>query len=194
MSIKYDYYIRKHRACVQTAFLWLEMNIGFDELSKIFPEADFKQINSNLFTHDYTKKYMEEYDAYDQYFYGDSKNEDVKIKFDEAWLHRIHTNPHHWQHWLLVNDDNDGDKITALKMNDDDVIEMICDWWSFSWKSYLDAETNDIKLLYEVFDWYDDHKPKMVLHPDTKSQVELTLQLIKKRLDYIAKTMGDKCI
>ena len=79
-------------------------------------------------------------------------------------------------------------------MNDDDVIEMICDWWSFSWKSYLDAETNDIKLLYEVFDWYDDHKPKMVLHPDTKSQVELTLQLIKKRLDYIAKTMGDKCI
>lgn len=28
----------------------------------------------------------------------------VQIEFDRAWLHHQHANPHHWQHWCLMND------------------------------------------------------------------------------------------
>ena len=49
------------------------------------------------------------------------------------------------------------------------VIEMICDWWSFSFKT---------GNLYEIFDWY-----KMILHEKTKKFVEETLDKIKKVLD-----------
>jgi hypothetical protein len=51
-----------------------------------------------------------EYEAYDKYFHGPSKTAEVKAAFDVAWLHHIHMNPHHWQHWVLVNDD-DGTKV-----------------------------------------------------------------------------------
>ena len=52
------------------------------------------------------------------------------------------------------------------------VIEMICDWWSFSWKS------GD---LTGIFDWYEKHK-EMKLHPKTRKLVEDTLNRIKEEL------------
>ena len=57
------------------------------------------------------------------------------------------------------------------------VIEMICDWWSFSFKT---------GNLYEIFDWYEKHKG-MVLHEKTRKLVEDTLNKIKKVLDAEAK-------
>ena len=53
------------------------------------------------------------------------------------------------------------------------VIEMICDWWSFSWKK------GD---LNEIFKWYEDHKG-MMLHPETRKLVESILARIKEKLE-----------
>ena len=46
----------------------------------------------------------EEYFAYATYFYG-KKTSQVEKNFDYAWLHHQKENPHHWQYWLLHNDD-----------------------------------------------------------------------------------------
>ena len=54
------------------------------------------------------------------------------------------------------------------------IIEMICDWWAFSWKS---------GNLYEIFDWYDKHKEYMILHNSTRKSVEYILNRIKEKLD-----------
>jgi hypothetical protein len=149
----------EHVANVEKAYIWLrEKEIISDELTT--------QIN----WHDVSKYLKDEYDAYDTYFYG-KKTEKVKTEFNYAWLHHIHNNPHHWQYWVLVNDE---DGTHALEMPREYVIEMICDWWAFSHKS---------GNLYEIFDWYKSHKKNMILHEKTKKLVEEILDRIKQELD-----------
>ena len=164
MSAKYNEYISNHIANVKKAYLWLKDRAIIDLKEA---EADFlNQLN----IHDLSKYSEEEYKAYDLYFYG-TKTEKVKKDFDYAWLHHIHQNPHHWQHWVLVNDDEDS---YALEMPKEFVYEMICDWWSFSYKT---------GNLYEIFDWYKAHSKKMILHENTRKLVEEILDKIKTELD-----------
>lgn len=51
---------------------------------------------------------------------------------------------------------------------------MICDWWAFSWGK---------GSLYDIFDWYDQHKTYMILHNDTRELVEDILSGIKAKLN-----------
>ena len=57
------------------------------------------------------------------------------------------------------------------------VIEMVCDWWSFSWERY--NKTNNPKDLLEVITWYKKHEQSMQLHKDTRMQVEQLLAKIE---------------
>lgn len=163
MSVQYDNYLREHRANVAAAYDWLEENLP----QVIGPTTGF----GPRISHDHSKGDVEEYDAYDAYFYGGNRSYEVVNNFRLAWLHHIHANPHHWQYWVLINDD---EGTMALEMDYPEVIEMICDWWSFSHKT---------GNLYEIFDWYEEHKPNMILHDNTKKLVESILSLIKDKLD-----------
>lgn len=177
MSEKYDEYIREHKENVFKGFQWLEEN-----LPEVLPSKD-ASAESGIseydtckyqceFAHDKSKFDYEEYDAYDKYFYGGNKSFEVVENFNKAWLHHIHNNPHHWQHWILINDDpKEGEKI--LDMPDVYIIEMICDWWTFSWKK------GD---LFEIFNWYDEHKAHMKLSEYTRMKVEDILGKIKEKL------------
>ena len=166
MSAEYDKYLVEHCENVREAFRWIQNNIP-QVLSKLDMSLDY-WVYLNM-EHDESKWGDEEYYAYDNYFYGDKTSKVVK-EFDYAWLHHIHNNPHHWQHWVLLEDEG---KTKALEMPERDVIEMVCDWWSFSFKS---------GNLREVFKWYDDHKGKMILHPNTRKKVEAILDAIDKKL------------
>ena len=159
MSKNYDNYIIEHRTAVETAYQWLVDH-------KIIKD----QYRHVIDIHDVSKWGNEEYDAYDKYFYGKSKTKEVEEQFNFAWLHHIHANPHHWQHWVLINDD---DGTHALEMPEGYVVEMICDWWSFSHKT---------GKLTEIFDWYKTHKTNMILHRNTKVAVEAILDKIKEAL------------
>lgn len=164
MSAKYDEYLKEHRANVNDAYTWLCKH----KMASMHSFALFREI----MYHDASKFEYEEYGAYDKYFYGE-KTPEVEEAFDAAWLHHIHHNPHHWQYWVLINDDeSDGTK--ALMMPNEHVIEMICDWWSFSWKT---------GNLYEIFDWYEEHKDRMILHKNTRDLVEEILNDIRAELD-----------
>ena len=88
-------------------------------------------------------------------------------------MHHIHKNPHHWQHYVLINDEAD-EGIVVLDMPYNHIVEMICDWWSFSWST---------GNLYEIFDWYDKHKEHIHLSNSTRVIVESILGKINKKLD-----------
>ena len=121
------------------------------------------------------KKLLEkgEYDAYYAYFYGNNRSYEVVENYKKAWLRHIHRNPHHWQYWILINDDPKEGEI-VLEMPYDYIIEMICDWWAFSWAS---------GKLYEIFDWYEEHSKYMKLATGTRETVEYVLNAIKEKLE-----------
>lgn len=82
--------------------------------------------------------------------------------FDFAWLLHQKKNKHHWQWWVLP-DDNGGEKI--LEMPRKYRLEMVCDWRGAG-RAYgtLDARR-----------WYEANKNKMRFHPDTRAWVEKEL-------------------
>lgn len=164
MSMEYNIYIREHQANVVKAYDWLKQH--FDDVAEKMFTKDYRL----LYSHDNSKLDDEEYDAYDKYFYGGNRSHEAVKNFKYAWLHHIHNNPHHWQYWVLQNDDEPEE---VLEMPYEYVIEMICDWWSFSWKS---------GKLDEIFDWYEKHKD-MKLHENTRKLVEEILDRIKKELE-----------
>ena len=182
MSVEYDLYLNEHRANTKKAFDWLLENVL--ETSSSSMKTSVINAIYNIKKHDESKYSDEEYIAYDNWFYkhADEHTEQLEKEFNMAWLHHIHNNPHHWQHWVLVNDDAELGTI-ALEMPYEYVIEMVCDWWSFSWKS---------ESLYEIFNWYDKNKSHMIMHEKTRDDVENILSAIKSTLDGYIKTAISK--
>lgn len=166
MSMDYANYLDQHIENVYKAYDWIRTN-----LPDILNGEDYEwQIR---FNHDGSKYSPEEYTAYDQYFYGNEQTDEVKQNFDYAWLHHIHHNPHHWQYWILHNDEP-SEGMIVLDMPYQYIIEMICDWMSFSWKK------GD---LFEIFNWYDQHKDYMKLSEKTRKTVEDILDRIRFKLE-----------
>lgn len=167
MSKEYDSYIETHKSNVQRGYNWLQTN-----LPKLFTKYPVDN-NSNILTHDQSKSEADEYEAYDAYFYGE-KTPAVEEAFRRAWLLHIHRNPHHWQYWVLINDDP-GEGEVYLEMPHNYIFEMICDWWAFSWQK---------GNLSEIFSWYEEHSAYIKLAPKTKEIVEDILWEIRGRLGY----------
>ena len=167
MSIQYDNYLTNHKNNVYRGYQWISENLP--DILK--PDVAYEY--QLMYGHDASKSSDQEYHAYDAYFYGRNRSYQVVQEFNRAWLHHIHHNPHHWQHWILINDNpNEGEII--LDMPHLYIIEMICDWWAFSW-----AKGN----LYEIFNWYDEHKDYMKLSDKTRKTVDDILAKIKTKLD-----------
>jgi hypothetical protein len=167
MSIQYDNYLTNHKNNVYRGYKWISENLP--DILK--PDVSYEY--QLTYGHDASKSSDREYHAYDAYFYGRNRSYQVVQEFNHAWLHHIHNNPHHWQHWVLINDNpNEGEII--LDMHHLYIIEMICDWWAFSW-----AKGN----LYEIFSWYDEHKDYMKLSDKTRKTVDDILAKIKTKLD-----------
>ena len=93
--------------------------------------------------HDLSKFLPSEWTPYVNYFYGDSTGEGLaaigefglaelapygfytKDKFNFAWNHHQKRNPHHWQYWILQNDE---DGVVHLPMPEKYIREMVADW------------------------------------------------------------------
>lgn len=166
MSLVYDDYIKVHIGYVSTGLRWMEENLDLSDLG--ITSGDFSNAHWRAANHDESKYDKEEYEAYDNYFYGGNRSFKVVQDFNYAWLHHIHNNPHHWQYWVLIND-NEKEGTIALEMPKECVLEMIADWWSFSWK-----EGN----LFEIFNWYADHRAKQYIHRKSRKILERILKKI----------------
>ena len=173
MSREYDLYIAEHRANVKRGLEWMQQNLP----PSVIDHDKMVEAVLNAEIHDESKYSKEEYDAYDDYFYGGERTFEVIQAFNLAWLHHQHENPHHWQYWVLVEDGDESDG-KAITLNPQEipleyVYEMIADWWTFSWRA---------NNLLEIFNWYNEHRPKMVLHSKARYFVEQILNEMYKIL------------
>ena len=90
--------------------------------------------------HDLSKFLPSEFIPYANFFYG-NKGDDIKKgrnstgyykptdtgdkKFDWAWLLHQKRNKHHWQYWVLPEDE---EGIKIFEIEEPYLTEMICDW------------------------------------------------------------------
>lgn len=160
---KYHEYIIEHTTNVRKAFELMK-----DLIQGTLIDGEEAVLEKQMKNHDLSKYTDEEFSAYCEYFYGD-RTEKVEELFEYAWLHHQHNNPHHWQYWLLKQDDG---TFKALEMPKTYVIEMVCDWWAFSIKK---------QDYCEVLNWYEKNKDTMILAQGTKIRVEAILDLIKMK-------------
>ena len=91
----------------------------------------------------------------------------VAQQFDAAWLHHIHKNPHHHQHWVLRQDDGD---VKCLEMPAHFAREMVSDWIG---AGVAQGKTDKTSVLV----WYEKNKESIKLHNQTRELVESLIKV-----------------
>lgn len=150
-------------------------------LPELFPKGYFDKDNRNIRSairnHDKSKWGKEEYKPYSDFQeirkrtdLSDEEYDSYKGEFNKAWNHHQKGNKHHWQYWVLTKADGTNQ---VLDMPYENIIEMICDWWTFSWKD---------NNLNAIFEWYEKNKNQMILSSKTRSTVENILNKMKDKI------------
>lgn len=133
-------------------------------ISKKIVRSDIKKFMKQISNHDKSKLSAEELSAYAAKYV--SKNCDPDV-WTITWLHHIHVNPHHWEHWVLPY--STGNTVDGcMKMPENYVYEMICDWMSH----YDD-------MNYST--WLYSHIDEMKFHPETRKLIiDITEAIFKQ--------------
>jgi hypothetical protein len=114
--------------------------------------------------HDWQKFLPFEWRPYAWSFYGPWSYNDrpswLKYRFDRAWLHHIHKGPHHWQYWVLRQDDG---RRFALEMPMKYRKEMLADWRGTG---------RAIHGKDDTYSWYHSNKWNIILGVETRKWIE----------------------
>lgn len=126
-------------------------------------------------THDLSKLLPSEFFPYADYFF-DYNKKNVRPKtgyykpadtghsaFDLAWLMHQRRNKHHWQWWVLIDENG---KKKVFEMTHKYRVEMLCDW----------IGAGKAQGSLGVRAWYGKNYRKMDLHPKTREWIELQLK------------------
>lgn len=119
--------------------------------------ADKPNLNDDLFPKEVLDKAVNKFDDQQR----------IAQRFDIAWLHHIHLNPHHWQYWVLRQDVGE---IKCLEMPIHFVREMIADWVGAGF-----AQGKTSRDAVQV--WYSRNKDKIQLHQRTRELVEALIKV-----------------
>ena len=134
-------------------------------------------------THDLSKYLPSEFFPYASFFYGkkvrDStgyyKPTDTGDKaFDFAWLLHQKRNRHHWQFWILPEDEG-GVKLLPIPRKA--LLEMACDWWGAG-----KAQTG----RGDFEGWYAANGHKIQMDADSRVMLENEI------MPFVRKRMGDE--
>ena len=154
---EYKQYIINHKKRVTKFADWMKEN-----LPELFNEPGLEDFDELIAEHDQSKFSEEEFEPYAEHFYGSKDND---FEFEQAWEHHYTVNEHHPEHWM-------GSDMPLIY-----ILEMICDWGSFS------IDKGDIT---ELIDYYyskarDDEDKD--LSDNTKTIIEEILSKIKEAVD-----------
>lgn len=127
--------------------------------------------------HDWSKFLPSEWFPYANYFYKRPKIDTARgyykptdtgdDAFDFAWMLHQKRNNHHWQWWILGEDEGG---LKVLPMSEKARLEMVCDW--------IGASRAQGRGGFEaVRGWYVEHKHKMQFHKETREWVEKYLNV-----------------
>lgn len=132
-------------------------------------QAVLSIVDAVIPNHDNSKYSSEEFFPYLDYFYpSEGRKKDSKA-FDIAWLLHQNRNPHHPQYWILIRDEGE---VVPLDMPLECILEMLCDWHSFSSK---DPEST-------AYNWYNKNKKNMTLSDKTRKEVEKLIEYLQEPL------------
>ena len=163
---EYEAYLEQHIGGVKKAYerfkdvLLTESDLTVEDLTAL---------DNQIELHDMSKYEDEEFYPYLYHFYPSEAGADDEVAYDRAWNHHQKHNPHHWQYWILQKDSG---KQVLLDMPENYVIEMLCDWMSFSLK-------NPESTAYK---WWMDNQDKMVMSDGTKKLVNKYIEYFKEPL------------
>ena len=150
-------YILAHKERVKKFAEWLKEN-----LPELFDNIDIELFDEMIEEHDDSKFSEEEFEPYAQKWFGDGKK---TFEYEQAWKHHWINNEHHPEFWL-------GEDMPYIY-----ILEMLCDWGSFS---------IDKGNLKELSDFYfnkarDDEEKN--LSENTKIIIEEILEKINLKLE-----------
>jgi hypothetical protein len=120
-----------------------------------------------LIIHDWSKFLPNEFFPYAEHFYGVDRGEASRkssASFRQAWLYHVHKNPHHWNHWVIIN--NEGKPFTYI-IPEKYLREMVADW--------LGANMS-IRGYYGYVEWLEANKNKIVMHPESRIALDELLK------------------
>jgi hypothetical protein len=136
-----------------------------------------------LIIHDWSKFTLTELFGYAGNIYGTVS----KVKWAKSWLHHLHYNPHHPEHWVLSWRGNPGfyddlgehiaPFVTILPMPETYVREMIADMMATGYK---------VTGSWDIADWLNQNGPNQHFHDDTI----VTIDKIMKEIGY---ALTDNC-
>jgi len=161
---QYDEYLDQHIANVNKS-----LEVLLPHLQKDFDSDLINKIKDNCMNHDKSKYEEDEYYPYLDWFYPVEDKDKSQNEFDLAWLKHQHRNPHHPQHWVLRRDSNEE---VILDMPVEYIIEMLCDWHSFSAKN---PEST-------AWSWYEDNSDNMLLSDNTRKVIKKYIKYLKDPL------------
>jgi len=167
--IRYFWYVLRHKwfvfiECCKLEILWLGVTHDSSKFqqSEFIPYArHFYGPNSHHKNGSHASKGIKtDRDKTGYYKAGDTGD----LAFDFAWLLHQKRNKHHWQWWILPEDDGG---IKVLSIPDNYLKEMVADWWGAG----RAQGTPDTKK------WYRKNKSKLQLETLTRDRVERMLAL-----------------
>ena len=120
---EYLEYVNAHKERVEKFAVWL-----LDNCPELFEGVDKDDFWDLIKEHDESKFSEEEFEPYAQKWFGDGKK---TFEYEEAWKHHWMNNEHHPEYWL-------GEDMPYIY-----ILEMICDWGSFSIASGDMGELSD---------------------------------------------------
>jgi hypothetical protein len=131
-----------------------------EHLAHVYEAGDKLGVDrAQILLHDESKWTPHEFPHYARNFHGDKGDPEGFVR---AWLHHIHTNPHHWQHWIFPDKyQMEGGGIHengAVEMPENFIREMVADWMGSS-KTYTGS--------WDMNEWLTTNLPKIYpfLHP-----------------------------
>lgn len=111
----------------------------------------------HVMNHDASKFSYDEFIGYAMHFKGGGSPN----LFARAWLHHIHHNPHHWQHWIFPDGFTPKDSMVengCIEMPRQYALEMVADWMGASY-----AYTGS----WDMAEWLHKNTPKIKVHSKT---------------------------
>jgi hypothetical protein len=122
---EYKEYVEAHKERVEKFASWL-----LENCPGLFEGVDEEVFLDLIEEHDESKFSEEEFEPYAQKWFGDKKK---TREYELAWEHHYMNNEHHPEYW-------DGEDMPYIY-----ILEMICDWGSFS------IDKGDLKELSDFY-------------------------------------------
>ncbi len=155
---EYKDYVLAHQERVKKFASWLKENCP-----EVFEGVDPDAFDEVIEEHDESKFSEEEFEPYAQKWFGDKKK---TLEYEEAWKHHWMNNEHHPEYWL-------GEDMPYIY-----ILEMICDWGSFS------IDKGDLKELSDFYFNKAKGDPEKNLSETTKEIIEDILSRIDTAIGF----------